>query len=340
MKKKDAKSFTIEELRRDMTVVSEPRYRAEQIFSWLYKRRISSFDSMTTLPCRFRKKLDGLYYLSSFKLIKTHRSQDGTEKFLFELSDGNRIESVLIYSGARSTLCLSTQIGCKYACVFCASGLKGFIRNLKPSEILDQILFIEHKTKHKITNFVFMGMGEPLDNLENLTKVIKIMNYRGGLDIGARRITVSTCGIIPGIEKLSKLALQINLSISLHAVNDRLRNELMPVNRKYPLKQLIVACKKFIKERKRKITFEYILIKDKNDCLQDAELLSSLARGLEAKVNLIPFSRVYGSEFQTPSSQKVALFKSWLVAKGIRATVRDSKGSDIQAACGQLTLTP
>lgn len=338
MKKKNIKDLTIEELKDDLASLSEAGYRAGQIFSWVYRKKASDFKDMANLPCRLKEKLVKAYYLDSAKLVKACRSRDGTEKFLFELSDNNRVEGVLIHSGHRLTLCVSTQVGCKYSCSFCASGFKGFLRDLAPSEILDQVLFAQEYSGRKVTNFVFMGMGEPLDNFDNVSKAVRIMNCREGLDIGARRITISTCGVIPGIEKLARLGLQINLSISLHAAEDRLRSELMPVNKKYPLERLIRTCEKFVKENGRMLTFEYILIKGKNDSLQDAALLSSLAGKLKAKVNLIPVSPVCGKGFNAPLPKEMLLFKSKLVATGVNATLRNSRGSDIQAACGQLAL--
>ncbi|MFC1621648.1 23S rRNA (adenine(2503)-C(2))-methyltransferase RlmN, partial [Candidatus Omnitrophota bacterium] len=234
-------------------------------------------------------------------------------------------------SGSRKTICLSTQVGCKFGCAFCASGLKGFKRDLSSSEIIDQILL----AGSEITNFVFMGMGEPLDNFENVKKAIETMNSSLGMAIGARRITVSTCGIIPGIKRFEEINPQINLSISLHAANNKLRNSLMPINKRYPLEELIEACNNF---SGRTITLEYILIKDKNDLQKDADELSLIARKLKAKVNLIPYSPVPEKRFKAPSGKDIELFQKRLVKNSVNVTVRESKGRDIFAACGQLAM--
>jgi len=338
MDKRDIKNFTIRELKEDLARIQAPSYRASQIFYWIYKRGVCDFKDMNNLSGEFKSKLKEFYYIGSLKIRERIVSFDGTEKFLFELSDGHFIESVFISSNNRKTICLSTQVGCKYACRFCASGLKGFVRDLSPSEILDQILVIQYTRRHRITNFVFMGMGEPLDNYENLSKAIEVMNCSEGLGIGARRITVSTCGIIPGIEKIKDLDCQINLSISLHAVDNKLRDSLMPVNKIYPLEKLIKACRGFIDKAGRKITFEYILIKGTNDSLKDVDRLSFIARGLKAKVNLIAYSPVFNKRFERPAKKDLTMFKNRLTKNGVNVTIRKSKGIDIQAACGQLAM--
>lgn len=338
MYKRDIKDFTIRELKEDMVKISEPSYRASQIFYWLYKRGLCDFAGMKNIPIMSRNNLGQFYYIGAIKLKEGVKSADKTEKFLFELSDGEFIESVLIYSGRRNTLCLSTQVGCIYACAFCASGLKGFVRNLRPSEILSQILQVQDIIRQKITNFVFMGMGEPFDNYENLSKAINIMNSREGLDIGARRITVSTCGIIPGIERFKNIGIQAHLSVSLHAADNNLRNSLMSVNRIYPLEKLIAACEDFIKRTGRRITLEYVLLKDKNDSLKDARGLAVIAKRLKAKVNIIPYSPVAGKKFSAPSKRDTDEFKAVLMESSINVTVRESKGKDIEAACGQLAM--
>ena len=338
MDKQDIKDFTIKELKEEMAKISEPSYRASQIFYWLYKRGVRDFADMKNIPLKSKNKLAQLYYIGAIKLKERLKSADKTEKFLFELSDGEFVESVLIYAGKRNTLCLSTQVGCKYACAFCASGLKGFVRNLSASEILNQILEVQDIIKKKITNFVFMGMGEPFDNYENLSKSINIMNSRDGLDIGARRITVSTCGIIPGIEKFKNIGMQANMSVSLHASDNKLRDSLMSVNKVYPLEKLIAACEDFIKETNRKITLEYVLLKGKNDSPEDARGLAAVAKRLKAKVNIIPYSPVPGKRFLMPSKKDTDEFKAVLMENNVNATVRESKGKDIQAACGQLAM--
>ncbi|MBU1007319.1 MAG: 23S rRNA (adenine(2503)-C(2))-methyltransferase RlmN [Candidatus Omnitrophica bacterium] len=338
MEKKDIKDFTIEELRKELNKIREASYRAGQIFDWIYKKGACDFSGMSNMPAPLRDKLGRIYDFGNIKLKDRLESCDGTEKFLFELSDGCFIETVFISSGDRNTVCLSTQVGCKYACVFCASGTKGFIRNLTVSEILGQVLFLQHNLGLNMTNFVFMGMGEPFDNYANLSKAILIMNSTEALGIGARRITVSTCGVIPGIEKLKRLGIQVNLSISLHAADNKLRNALVPINKIYPLEKLIAACKDYMGEAGRMITLEYILIKGKNDSSKDAAELSRIALDLKAKVNLIPYSPVPGKKFKEPSRKDMQEFKEALVKHRVNAIVRESKGKDIQAACGQLAM--
>ncbi len=338
MDKKDIKNFTIEELRKELNKIREASYRAGQIFDWIYKKGICEFSKMNNLPGPLREKLSRVYRIGSIKLKEHLKSSDGTEKFLFELSDGHFIETVLIYSGSRKTVCLSTQVGCKFKCAFCASGTKGFTRNLSTSEILDQILFLQRVLRHKITNFVFMGMGEPLDNYKNLSKAILIMNSTEALEIGSRRITVSTCGVVPGIEKFKHLGIQVNLSVSLHAVDNKLRDVLVPINKVYPLEKLISSCEDYISEADRRITLEYVLIKGKNHSLKDVAGLSRIAKSLKAKVNLIPYSPVCGKSFEAPLKKDILAFKAALVKGRINVTMRESKGGDIQAACGQLAM--
>lgn len=334
--KKDIKNFTLGELESEIVSLNQPKYRARQIFSWIYKKGISDFDKASDMPKDFISKLKQNYYINKLELSKHLKSEDLTEKFLFKLSDGNFIETVLIKTGKRETICISTQVGCKFACVFCASGKIGFKRDLTVSEIISQILFLRYELKRDITNYVFMGMGEPLDNCENLLKVINIMNLPQGMDIGARRITVSTSGIIPGIEQLKKSGLPINLSLSLHACNDKLRDELMPINKKYPLKKVLQACKDFAGTTSRIITLEYTLIHNKNDSLEDASELAKIAKRLRAKINLIPCSQIDKTTIMTAPAKNIDEFKKCLMEKGVNATIRESKGKDIQAACGQL----
>jgi len=336
MGKNDIRNLTLEELKKTVVEMQEARYRANQIFFWLYRRGVHDFHEMDSIPVTLRDKLGESYYISTLELSQHLKSTDGTEKFLFKLSDGNFIESVLISAKNRKTICLSTQVGCKFACSFCASGFIGFIRNLTPAEITNQILFLQHNLKHKITNYVLMGMGEPLDNCENVYKAIMIMNDPEGMGIGARRITISTCGIIPGMKKLQDLRLQINLSVSLHATNNNLRDALMPINKRYPLEKLIKACEDLINATGRMITIEYILIKDKNDSLEDADKLATIAKKLKAKVNLVPYSTIPTLNFQSTGRKETNIFMNKLINRGVNATLRESKGKDIQAACGQL----
>ncbi|MFH1645862.1 MAG: 23S rRNA (adenine(2503)-C(2))-methyltransferase RlmN, partial [Candidatus Omnitrophota bacterium] len=245
-------------------------------------------------------------------------------------------ETVLISSGKRKTICLSTQIGCKYKCVFCASGKKGFVRNLTVSEILSQILYFQYIRGCSLTNYVFMGMGEPLDNYDNLSKAIMIMNSPDGMGIGARRITVSTAGVVPGINRLKELGLEVSLSVSLHSAEDKLRNELMPINKKYPLSDLAKACEEFFKETGRLITIEYILLKGINDSNEALMALVDITKRLRAKVNLIGYNKVIGVDFDVPHGGDMQRVLDFLIKHKVTATIRQSKGSDIDSACGQL----
>ncbi len=334
--KPDIHDLSFEELTGILKAWGEPSYRAEQVFDWLYKRGVGSFNTFTDIPKALRLKLDESFSLRSLELAERLVAADGTEKFLFRLCDGNFIESVLIPAEKRATLCLSTQVGCKFGCAFCASGKRGFKRNLRPSEILGQVLFLRDKLSFQLTNFVFMGMGEPLDNFDNVIRTIQIMNDSRGMGIAARRMTVSTVGIVPGIERLGKLGLQVNLSLSLHAVRDELRAKLLPVSRKYTLAEVLKACQEYVRATGRMVTLEYILLRGLNDSADDCSRLASLAKKLKAKVNLIPCSPVPGLPFEPPSAEKNKLFLRWLTERGVNATLRRSKGAEIQAACGQL----
>lgn len=336
MIRKDIKNFTLEELKKEMKAAGEPAYRAKQIFSWLYKKGKTGFGEMINMPEALKEKLEDKYCIGNLDLAQQLKSSDGTRKFLFKLKDGNFIETVLIYAKDRKTACISTQVGCKYGCTFCASGLRGFVRDLEVSEITKQILFLQFNLKHALTNIVFMGMGEPLDNYENVSKAVTIMTSPDGMNIGAGRITISTCGIVPGIKALKGLKSGINLSVSLHAANDRLRNTIMPVNKKYPLRELLEACSNFLKAKKGALTFEYVLIKGRNDSMKDAEELAAVARKFKAKVNLLVYSMVQQLDLKPPGTKEAEVFMKWLIDKNIKVTLRRSKGADIAAACGQL----
>jgi 23S rRNA (adenine2503-C2)-methyltransferase len=340
MNTKDIRNLRLEELKIKLDEWGEPSYRAAQIFDWVYRKGAASFDGFTDLPKGLRRRLEENFSLRPLALAGQVISRDRTEKFLFKLADENFIETVLIPAGQRKTLCLSTQVGCKFACVFCASGKGGFKRNLLPSEILGQILFLRDRLSVRLTNFVFMGMGEPLDNYENVVQAVRIMNDPRGLGIAARRITLSTAGITPGLERLKTLGLQVNLSLSLHSVQDEVRSKLLPINRRYPLRELIRACQDYVARTGRMMTLEYILLRDINDTAEDARGLAALAKKLRAKVNLIPYSQVCGLGFETPPRERTELFLRWLEDRGVSATLRRSKGADIQAACGQLAGKP
>ncbi|MBU4376378.1 MAG: 23S rRNA (adenine(2503)-C(2))-methyltransferase RlmN [Candidatus Omnitrophica bacterium] len=336
MTKKDIKNFTLEELKKEIENIGEPAYRARQLFSWLYKKGCGDFARMSNMPEALRQKLAGNYYIGDLILAERLRSVDGTEKFLFELYDNNFIESVLIYSKERKTACLSTQVGCKYACAFCASALRGFVRNLEVSEMVNQALFLKHELKSNLNNIVFMGMGEPLDNYENVTKAIEIMTSPEGMNVAAGRITISTCGIVPGIRELIAFKRGVNLSVSLHGADDKLRSALMPINKLYPLKALLKVCSEFVRAKKGMLTFEYVLIKGKNDSLEDADKLAAIVRKLGAKVNLLIYSPIARRGLASPCELEAEVFMKRLLGKKVKATLRRSKGKDIAAACGQL----
>ena len=334
--KTDIKDLTLAELQAELESREEPAYRARQVFEWIYKKGAGSFGSMTDLPKNLRHELERQFRIAALELAETLRSEDGTEKFLFRLGDGAHIETVLIPSGARRTVCLSSQVGCKFGCVFCASGRWGFGRNLSSSEILGQVLFLRDRLDVRLTSFVLMGMGEPLDNLENVVRAVRILNAPEGLGIGARRITISTVGIIPAVRELARLGLQVNLSLSLHATTEAQRSRLLPVNKKYPLNAVIKAGADYAGKTGRMVTIEYILISGLNDTKSDAARLAAIAEKLHAKINLIPYSPGFGPEWTGSSREQTAIFLGILQKKGVKATVRRSKGADIRAACGQL----
>ncbi|MEN6312061.1 MAG: 23S rRNA (adenine(2503)-C(2))-methyltransferase RlmN [Acidobacteriota bacterium] len=334
--KKDIRGLTLDELKAELAAMGEKSFRAVQIFDWLYRRDAADFAGFITLPKALRDKLAARFSLGRLELETRLDAGDGTAKLLFKLADGHAIETVLIPSGRRTTACLSTQVGCKFACAFCASGLKGFKRNLSPAEIAGQALYVTKTLGADVTNYVFMGMGEPLDNFDNLVRAVRIMNAPQGMGIAARRMTISTAGFVPGIERLKGLDLQINLSISLHAVTDLLRSRLMPINKAYPLEKLVAAGEDYIRSGGRMITLEYILIRGLNTSPHCADGLAGIARRLRAKVNLIVYSPVVGLPFETPSDVEVDHFRRWLEERKVRVTLRLSKGKEILAACGQL----
>jgi 23S rRNA (adenine2503-C2)-methyltransferase len=342
----DIKSLQLEELGENLRELGEPRYRSRQTADWLYKRRVGSFENMTDLPHKLRRQLAKLFAFDRLEPVRVLGSRDSTRKFLFRLADGNLIESVLLQASAalygeksdRRTICISTQVGCAYGCKFCASGLEGFSRNLRANEIVDQIIAVEHESGEKIDNVVFMGMGEPLANLQNVMRAIQIINAPWGLGIGARHITVSTSGLAPQVKKLAEEPLQIRLAVSLHGATDEVRNQIMPINRRYNIETLLSACDYYVARKKQRLTFEYILIAGVNDSDDQANLLALHAGRLSAKVNLIPYNTVEGLEWSRPSRSRQEKFLSILRARGVAATLRHEKGHDINAACGQLRL--
>ena len=373
----DIKSLLREELALQFQTWEEPAYRVDQLLAWLYSQKVTSWDAMTNLPRKLRQKLVQTYSLNPHRLARIQGSRDTTQKFLWQLSDGALIESVLIpanpalYGEAsdRHTLCVSTQVGCAYGCKFCASGLDGWKRNLRVDEIVEQILAVERwnktvpsvstpasapepedssnpppadrsppDTSRLVNNLVIMGMGEPLANYDNLIKALRILNAPWGGGIGARKMTISTSGLAPQIRRLADEPLQVRLAISLHGATDETRNKIMPVNRKYPLAELASACEDYQRRKERMITFEYILIEGVNDSVSETRPLADLARRLNAKINLIPYNTVEGLPWKRPTEKVQEAFLGALERQDITATLRREKGHDIDAACGQLRL--
>lgn len=323
-----------------------PAFRADQLLDWLFGKRVASYDAMTNLPANLRQRLAADFPLLPLASLRELGSGDTTRKFLFELSDRQRIEAVLIPAspalyGERSdrrTLCASSQVGCAYGCRFCASGLLGWKRNLSAGEIVQQIVTVERLSGERIDNVVFMGMGEPLANFDALLRAIEILNAPWGCGIGARRMTVSTSGLVPQIRQLADAPVGVRLAISLHGATDATRDQIMPINRRYPLAELLDACSYWRERRKQRITFEYILINGVNDSLEEAVALAGHARRLGARVNLIPYNLVEGLPWQRPSLARQDAFLNHLTRHGALATIRREKGHDIAAACGQLRL--
>ena len=314
------------------------RYRSVQILRWLYQKGAQSFDEMTNLSKRFRQELGQVSFISSLHPVRVEQARDGTKKFLFQLDNGNRVESVLIPDKARLTLCLSTQVGCAFGCRFCLTGKLGWKRDLTTSEILNQILAVRRTLPEKasITNVVLMGMGEPLANYENTLKALALMVHPDAFKFSSRRITLSTVGLLPKLEQLSKEKISFCLAISLNATDEETRSYLMPVNRRYPLNKILRLCKNFPLRPRSRITFEYVLVKGINDSPQDAKRLIRILRGIPSKVNLIPLNEAPEIPLKKPSDEAVKQFQEILMEGGLTAIVRASKGREISAACGQL----
>lgn len=334
---KDIKSLTLNELTNEMNALGLPAYRAEQIFKWLHEKAVQSFDEMLNIPKNIRKSLTELYYISVATIEKKQIScYDGTIKYLFRLYDGEFIESVLMDYHHGYTICISTQVGCKMGCTFCATGKSGFSRNLTPSEMLAQIQSAQKDNNIRISNIVLMGMGEPLDNFDNVIKFLSLVSSDKGINIGMRHITLSTCGVVPKMYELAKLKLQITLSVSLHAPNDEIRSRTMPINNKYNVNELIKACRDYVKTTNRRITFEYAMIDGVNDSDECAEELAHLVRGMLCHINLIPVNSVNGTAYQKSKKKRLVEFSNILEKNGVTATIRRTLGSDIDASCGQL----
>lgn len=331
------KGLSYKELRDYLDSLGLPKYRGNQIFNWLYRRKACNWDEMTDLPKELRKVFqENGVSLSCLSLDSQLRADDGTIKYLFVLEDGETVESVYLPETQRQTVCFSTQVGCGMGCLFCATGQRGMVRNLSPAEIVDQPLQISRMTGLRINSLVAMGQGEPLLNYDSLLKAIRIINDSQGMGIGARHITISTCGIIPGIKKLANEQLQVNLAISLHAAENELRNYLMPINRKYPIDQLIEACRFYLTRTNRRITFEYTLIDGVNDRPIDLINLIRLLSGMLCHVNLIPFNPVPNSKLRRSKEERIEEFAAGLKQVHIETTIRKERGSELAAACGQL----
>lgn len=333
---KNIKDYTLEELKEELKLLGEKSFRAEQIFSWLYKEKVKSFDKMTNLSISLREKLSENYTICNFNILKKQESSDGTKKYLFDVLDSNAIETVLMEYHHGKTICVSSQIGCKMGCKFCASTGIAFVRNLTAGEIVEQLIAVEQDTNDRISNIVFMGIGEPLDNYENVIKAIRIINDPKGLNIGARHISISTSGLVPKIYDLANENIPCTLSISLHATNNGKRSAMMPVNNRYNIEELIKACKEYISITNRRVSFEYALAKDNNDNIQDAKELVKLLKGMLCHVNLIPINKIENGKFSKSTNENIIKFRDYLNDHGIVATIRRELGSDIDAACGQL----
>lgn len=333
--KTDLKNLSCEQLEEMLLAMGQQKFRARQIFKWIYQQRVTDFEEMTNLGKGLRQKLAQTMTISTLQPVTVQQSTDGTRKYLFQLEDGTHIEAVRIpMEEGRATLCISTQAGCAMGCQFCMTGSGGLVRNLLSGEIVNQVCAALEDGS--ISNIVLMGMGEPLHNLDNVVTALKILYLDDGLGYGARRVTLSTCGLVPEIRELGR-RIKVNLAVSLNAADDQIRSQLMPINQRYPLAQLLAACAEYARETRQRVTFEYILIKGINDSLADAKKLVKLLHPVRCKVNLIAFNEHTGSPFKTPDDATIKDFQQLLLDRGLLATLRASKGRDIDGACGQLS---
>ena len=330
----DIKSMTQQELAQFLKELGEPAFRAKQVFTWLH-RGVTSFEDMTNLSKPLREKLAERCFITAPMVARKQESRlDGTIKYLWELSDGNCIETVLMQYHHGNTVCISSQVGCRMGCAFCASTIAGKVRDLRPSEMLDQVLFTQLDSGREVSNIVLMGIGEPLDNMENVLRFLELVNHPDGMNIGMRHISLSTCGVVPGIDALAEEDLQLTLSVSLHAPDSETRSRIMPVNRAYDVEQLFAACHRYFQKTGRRISFEYAMIDGVNDNDWQADLIAKKLRGMPGHVNLIPLNDVVESPYKP--SRRIAAFQKRLESHGVTATVRRSLGGDIDASCGQL----
>ena len=334
--KLDIRSFDLEAITELVLNLNQPKFRALQLFKWL-QSGVDSFDEMTNIPIALREKLSDISYIATVKALRKYVSKiDGTVKYVYELFDGELIESVLMKYEHGYTVCISTQVGCRMGCKFCASGIDGLTRHLTASEMLAQITYAERDNGIRISNVVMMGMGEPLDNFENSIKFLKLVSDENGINIGLRHISLSTSGVVSGIKKLAEYNMPITLSISLHAPNDDIRNQTMPVNKKWNIDALLTACREYQKVTTRRISFEYALIEGINDSDANARELATRLKGIMCHVNLIPANPVKSNTFKKPDRKSIIAFQKKLEALGINATIRRTLGADIDASCGQL----
>ena len=334
--KQDLKSMTLAQMQSAFSAMGEPKFRAKQVFTWLHKGA-ESFDEMTNLSLPLRKKLDETYYITVPKPVRIQRSQkDGTIKYLWKLRDGNCVESVLMQYHHGNSVCISSEVGCPMGCKFCASTLGGLVRRLSPSELLDQVLFSQKNSGLPISNIVLMGIGEPLDNFDNVMQFLELVNSPDGMNIGMRHISLSTCGLVDKIHLLAERKLQLTLSVSLHSPDDESRSKIMPVNRRWNVDTLLQACREYFEATGRRVSFEYTMIDGVSDSPQQAELLAKKLQGMAAHVNMIPLNAVDETGLRCSSRQAIAEFQRILEKSGVTATVRRTLGSDIDASCGQL----
>lgn len=337
MERTDIKSLNLEELTAFLVSAGEKPFRAKQLYEWIHQKLAASYDEMTNLPKTLKEKLSEMAELPSLTVVEEKISQiDGTRKYLFGLSDGNVIESVLMKYKHGNSVCISSQVGCRMGCRFCASTLDGLERNLSPAEMLDQIYRIQNITGERVSNIVVMGSGEPLDNYENLVQFIRLLTDENGLNISQRNVTVSTCGIVPGILKLAEEKFQITLALSLHAPNDEVRKSLMPVANRYPLSDVLKACHTYFEKTGRRITFEYSLVSGVNDNLKEASALAALLKAQHGHINLIPVNPIKERDYVQSDRKAIEAFKNLLEKNGINVTIRREMGRDINGACGQL----
>ena len=330
------KSMTQQEMAQALKDLGQPSFRAKQVYTWLH-RGARSYEEMTNLPKALRDALAQQYPICSPKVVRKQESQkDGTIKYLWELSDGNCVETVLMRYHYGNTVCISTEVGCRMGCAFCASTLGGLVRRLEPYEMLDQVLFTQVESGLPVSHIVLMGIGEPLDNFENVMRFLELVNSPDGMNISMRHISLSTCGLVPGIDALAEKKLQLTLSVSLHAPTDEIRNTIMPVNKAYPTEELLAACRRYYEKTNRRISFEYAMINGVNDTPQAAKLLLKRLKGLPAHMNLIPLNHVEESPLKPSTREAVQRFQKILEDGGVPATVRRTLGSDIDASCGQL----